>query len=67
MGLFFVGLKFITCLCFTNIKTLFYNNYFIHLQYYKWNLEIDQGRMPEGIDEMLQELGVVKQEETKKF
>lgn len=31
-------------------------------QYYKWNLELDQGRMPEGLEELLQEMGVVKQE-----
>ncbi|XP_063366164.1 REPTOR-binding partner isoform X1 [Cydia amplana] len=32
-------------------------------KYYKWNQELDQGRMPEGLEAMLQELGVVKQEE----
>ncbi|CAH0719041.1 unnamed protein product, partial [Brenthis ino] len=31
-------------------------------KYYKWNLELDQGRMPEGLEELLQEMGVVKQE-----
>ncbi|CAH2979329.1 unnamed protein product [Chilo suppressalis] len=36
-------------------------------KYYKWNLELDQGRMPEGIDAMLQEIGVIKQEEAKPF
>ncbi|XP_013194336.1 REPTOR-binding partner [Amyelois transitella] len=36
-------------------------------KYYKWNLELDQGRIPEGLDAMLQELGMVKQEETKQF
>lgn len=36
-------------------------------KYYKWNLELDQGRIPEGLDAMLQEMGVVKQEEAKLF
>ncbi|KAL0829905.1 hypothetical protein ABMA28_003382 [Loxostege sticticalis] len=36
-------------------------------KYYKWNLELDQGRMPEGMDAMLQEMGVIKQEEGKPF
>ncbi|XP_045778508.1 REPTOR-binding partner isoform X1 [Maniola jurtina] len=36
-------------------------------KYYKWNLELDQGRMPEGIEALLQEMGVVKQEEAKPF
>ncbi|KAM3966045.1 REPTOR-binding partner [Aphomia sociella] len=36
-------------------------------KYYKWNLELDQGRIPEGLDAMLQEMGVVKQEEGKPF
>ncbi|XP_052749683.1 REPTOR-binding partner [Galleria mellonella] len=36
-------------------------------KYYKWNLELDQGRIPEGLDAMLQEMGVVKQEEAKPF
>ncbi|OWR46154.1 hypothetical protein KGM_213766 [Danaus plexippus plexippus] len=31
-------------------------------KYYKWNLELDQGRMPEGLDQLLQEMGVVKEE-----
>ncbi|CAG9571951.1 unnamed protein product [Danaus chrysippus] len=31
-------------------------------KYYKWNLELDQGRMPEGLDLLLQEMGVVKEE-----
>ncbi|XP_072945471.1 REPTOR-binding partner isoform X7 [Epargyreus clarus] len=34
-------------------------------KYYKWNLELDQGRMPEGLDVMMQEIGVVKQEDAK--
>ncbi|CAH2087893.1 unnamed protein product [Euphydryas editha] len=34
-------------------------------KYYKWNLELDQGRMPEDINTLLQEMGVVKQEEPK--
>ncbi|XP_047539003.1 REPTOR-binding partner isoform X2 [Vanessa atalanta] len=36
-------------------------------KYYKWNLELDQGRMPDGIETLLQEMGVVKQEENKPF
>ncbi|XP_034836677.1 REPTOR-binding partner isoform X2 [Maniola hyperantus] len=36
-------------------------------KYYKWNLELDQGRMPEGIEALLQEVGMVKQEEAKPF
>ncbi|XP_049878550.1 REPTOR-binding partner [Pectinophora gossypiella] len=36
-------------------------------KYYKWNMDLDQGRMPEGLESMLQEIGVVKQEETKSF
>ncbi|KAJ0172615.1 hypothetical protein K1T71_011754 [Dendrolimus kikuchii] len=32
-------------------------------KYYKWNLELDQGRMPEGLEAMLQEIGVIKQED----
>ncbi|XP_045504853.1 REPTOR-binding partner isoform X2 [Colias croceus] len=36
-------------------------------KYYKWNLELDQGRMPEGIETMLQEIGVLKQEEVKPY
>ncbi|XP_073954699.1 REPTOR-binding partner isoform X2 [Choristoneura fumiferana] len=36
-------------------------------KYYKWNQELDQGRMPEGLEAMLQEVGVVKQEEAKAF
>ncbi|XP_026317844.1 cAMP-responsive element-binding protein-like 2 [Hyposmocoma kahamanoa] len=36
-------------------------------KYYKWNLEMDQGRMPDGIEALLQEMGVVKQEEIKPF
>lgn len=43
------------------------SNFFDVLQYYKWNLEIDQGRMPDGIEAVLQEIGVVKQEEIKPF
>ncbi|XP_023948285.2 REPTOR-binding partner [Bicyclus anynana] len=31
-------------------------------KYYKWNLELDQGRMPEGIESLLQELGVKEEE-----
>ncbi|XP_075982378.1 REPTOR-binding partner isoform X1 [Anticarsia gemmatalis] len=36
-------------------------------KYYKWNQELDQGRMPEGLEAMLQEMGIVKQEEGKPF
>ncbi|XP_047027677.1 REPTOR-binding partner isoform X1 [Helicoverpa armigera] len=36
-------------------------------KYYKWNLELDQGRMPEGLEAVLQEMGIVKQEESKSF
>ncbi|KPI98199.1 PREDICTED: cAMP-responsive element-binding protein-like 2 [Papilio xuthus] len=36
-------------------------------KYYKWNLELDQGRMPEGLEAVIQELGVVKQEDVKQF
>ncbi|XP_059061070.1 REPTOR-binding partner isoform X2 [Achroia grisella] len=36
-------------------------------KYYKWNLELDQGRMPEGLETMLQEMGLVKQEDAKPF
>ncbi|XP_028170837.1 REPTOR-binding partner isoform X3 [Ostrinia furnacalis] len=36
-------------------------------KFYKWNLELDQGRIPEGMDAMLQEMGVIKQEEVKPF
>ncbi|KAG6440331.1 hypothetical protein O3G_MSEX001220 [Manduca sexta] len=36
-------------------------------KFYKWNLELDQGRMPEGLEAMLQEMGVVKQEDVKPF
>ncbi|XP_038218722.1 REPTOR-binding partner [Zerene cesonia] len=36
-------------------------------KFYKWNLELDQGRMPEGIEAVLQEIGVLKQEETKPY
>ncbi|XP_012551443.1 REPTOR-binding partner isoform X2 [Bombyx mandarina] len=36
-------------------------------KYYKWNMELDQGRMPEGLEAVLQEIGAVKQEETKPF
>ncbi|XP_068623130.1 REPTOR-binding partner [Battus philenor] len=36
-------------------------------KYYKWNLELDQGRMPEGLEAMIKELGVIKQEEIKQF
>ena len=39
----------------------------LHFQYYKWNLELDQGRMPEGLEAVLQEMGIVKQEESKSF
>ncbi|XP_041968990.1 REPTOR-binding partner [Aricia agestis] len=35
--------------------------------YYKWNQELDQGRMPEGLEALLQEMGVVKPEEQKHF
>lgn len=30
-------------------------------------MELDQGRMPEGLEAVLQEIGAVKQEETKPF
>ncbi|CAH2055735.1 unnamed protein product, partial [Iphiclides podalirius] len=36
-------------------------------KYYKWNLELDQGRMPEGLETMMKELGGVSQEEIKQF
>lgn len=36
-------------------------------KYYKWNQELDQGRMPEGLEAVLQEMGIVKQEEVKPF
>lgn len=32
-------------------------------KFYKWNLELDQGRMPEGVESLLKEMGVVKQED----
>ncbi|VVD03077.1 unnamed protein product [Leptidea sinapis] len=34
---------------------------------YKWNQELDQGRMPEGLEAALQEMGLPKQEEIKPF
>ncbi|KAG7304820.1 hypothetical protein JYU34_010186 [Plutella xylostella] len=36
-------------------------------KFYKWNQELDQGRMPEGIEALLQEMGTVKQEDAKPF
>ncbi|CAH0591617.1 unnamed protein product [Chrysodeixis includens] len=36
-------------------------------KFYKWNLELDQGRMPEGLEAVLQEMGIVKQEESNSF
>ncbi|XP_047508196.1 REPTOR-binding partner isoform X2 [Pieris napi] len=36
-------------------------------KFYTWNLELDQGRMPEGIEAVLQEIGVLKQEEKPSF
>ncbi|KAJ2941183.1 hypothetical protein O0L34_g10414 [Tuta absoluta] len=36
-------------------------------KYYKWNLDLDQGVMPEGLEAVLQEIGTVKQEEAKPF
>lgn len=32
-------------------------------KYYKWNVELDQGLIPEGLEAMLQEMGVIKQED----
>ncbi|KOB67266.1 cAMP-responsive element-binding protein-like 2, partial [Operophtera brumata] len=29
---------------------------------YRWHTEMDQGRTPEGLDAMMQEQGVIKQE-----
>ncbi|CAH2228535.1 jg15262, partial [Pararge aegeria aegeria] len=34
--------------------------------YYQWNKELDQGRIPEGIEDLLREMGV-KQEEPQPF
>ncbi|XP_039748121.1 REPTOR-binding partner-like isoform X2 [Pararge aegeria] len=35
-------------------------------KYYQWNKELDQGRIPEGIEDLLREMGV-KQEEPQPF
>jgi hypothetical protein len=36
---------------------------FLHLlQYQSWGRELDEGRVPEGITAMLEELGAIKQE-----
>jgi hypothetical protein len=32
------------------------------LQYHSWGREIDEGKVPEGITTMLEEMGAVKQE-----
>jgi hypothetical protein len=32
------------------------------LQYWSWGQELDEGRVPEGITAMLEELGAIKQE-----
>jgi hypothetical protein len=37
--------------------------HFVHvLQYRAWGRELDEGRVPEGITAMLEELGIIKQE-----
>jgi hypothetical protein len=37
--------------------------YFLRLlQYHSWGRELDEGRVPEGITAMLEELGAIKQE-----
>lgn len=36
-------------------------------KYYKWNCELEQGRVPEGLEGVLQEAGLVKQEDAKPF
>jgi hypothetical protein len=37
--------------------------YLMHvLQYRAWGREMDEGRVPEGIQAMLEELGAIKQE-----
>lgn len=33
-------------------------------QYQHWALEIDEGRIPAGIQELMEEMGVLKQEKT---
>jgi len=32
------------------------------LQYHSWGRELDEGRVPEGITAMLEEIGAIKQE-----
>jgi hypothetical protein len=36
---------------------------FVHvLQYYSWGIELDEGRVPEGMTGVLEEIGAIKQE-----
>lgn len=47
-------------MCTPEFKVLF--PYLFMLQYRSWGRELDEGRVPEGIPAMLEELGAVKQE-----
>jgi hypothetical protein len=47
-------------MCTPELMVLF--PYMLMLQYRSWGRELDEGRVPEGIPAMLEELGAIKQE-----